>query len=42
VSQFGTTLVLYNEAQTNGRKPDCGTPPPPKAAKPTKSGERQN
>ena len=40
VSQFGTTLVLYNEAQANGRKPDCGTPPPPKA--PKKSGERKN
>lgn len=33
VAQFGSTLVLYNEAQVNGRKPDCGTPPPPKAPK---------
>ena len=42
VSQFGTTLPLYNEAQANGRKPDCGPPPPPKATKPAKSGEAKN
>ncbi|HNP36377.1 MAG TPA: M48 family metallopeptidase [Woeseiaceae bacterium] len=35
VSQFGKTLVLYNEAQSEGRKPDCGAPPvlPEKSAK---------
>lgn len=31
VSQFGTTLVMYNDALANGRKPDCGPPPVPKA-----------
>lgn len=27
VSQFGTTLVLFNEAKDEGRNPDCGEPP---------------
>lgn len=31
VSQFGTTLAMYNEAQQNGRDPDCGPAPVLKA-----------
>jgi predicted Zn-dependent protease len=37
VSEFGTSLALYNEAQAAGRKPDCGPPPPPKDPKAEKA-----
>ncbi|HEX5788898.1 MAG TPA: M48 family metallopeptidase [Woeseiaceae bacterium] len=41
VGQFGSTLVLYNEAKADGRQPDCGPPPPPKAAKPDQGGAKE-
>jgi predicted Zn-dependent protease len=42
VSHFGENLVVYNQAVQGGRRPDCGTPPPPKDPKAKKSGTQKN